>query len=108
MSNNLFILILSSAGFLTGISWTLFNGFCFATITSWLNDRKGFDRSIGWGELVGYSLGALFSCSFLLVLILATVWWTNHYPEWRRSKDVFWFGVIAGVVMLRLIGRRRR
>jgi MFS family permease len=108
MSQEIFVLILICAGFLAGISWAMLNNACFAAIKRWLAGRGGFNRSIGIVDLIGYLLGVLVSCGYLLIIIIGVTWWTNHHPEWRSSKDIFWLGVIGGAVVLRIFRKSDR
>jgi hypothetical protein len=106
MSHGVFVVSLIGTGFLTGLTWIFFNNVCFKIINRWLGDRGGLNRSIGFVDLVCYLLGVLISGGYLAIVVLAVLWWTNQYPEWRSSKDVLWYGIVGAAVVWRLFKQR--
>jgi hypothetical protein len=106
MSQVAFTTILAVAGFLAGLSWSAVTTASFNIVRRVLRYSENPDRAIGWKDLIGHLVGVVASGGYLLVLIFIAVSWTDRYPEWRANKDVFWFGLIAGVVLLQVILRR--
>lgn len=102
MNHATVVAILISAGLLTGVSWIFVNNACFAAINRWLADRRGNNGTFGVVDLAGTMLAVLISFGYSLIVILAVVWWTNQYPEWKGSSVMFWYGIVGGAVVWRL------
>lgn len=106
MSHTLYVAILAVSGFLAGLSWSVITTVCFKGIKKTLGYDDGLNRPSGLADLFGHLMGVVASGAYLLVIILLAVWWTNNYPEWRSSRDVFWIGIVAGVALLQMQKRR--
>jgi len=107
MKHITFLIILSATGVFGGLSWSLFTSLCFQVVRRILGYDEKNSRPISLTDLVGYIIGVVVSCGFMLAVILLVVSWTNKYPEWRSSKYVFWLGLIAGVGLLQMIRKRK-
>ncbi len=106
MSQAFYIVVLAVAGFLAGLSWSVITTICFKGVKRALGYDDGLNRPAGLVDLFGHLIGVAASGAYFLVIILVAAWWTNQYPEWRSSKDVFWIGIIAGVALLQILRRR--
>jgi hypothetical protein len=107
MSQDSYVMVLVTTGFLGGLSWTILTTVCFKVVRKALGCADGVARPTGLVDLFGHLLGVAGSGAYFLAFILVAARWTNRYPQWSSSKDVLWIGIVAGAALLQMQKRRR-